>query len=315
MNGWATDIAVWQESSLLGAQTGTAYRPSGVTQITSSPDVLNRWTTIDPLRAQKSEAALQQSYQVVITREFNKGQFCNFWLAAISDNNPRIVSFVISGTAYEQRYYKLIDNPAPPSFAMEFIMEDGSQRRYSGMAVTKIEYTLASGRVTSEEVTLVAMRSDVFTGAVRTKTTETHVVHTGLMAYFNLRVGNVWATPHSLDKQITFSSQLIFQRDIKATQFNASGLATRFAVQGSWEFLGKIVVRAPTLWAQLHNLTACVAQWNFGTSTNYLDFQANINAKLSGQTILSDGQIDMNIDFQAFRYGRSLFDLTKISQS
>lgn len=315
MNGWATDIAVWQESSLLGAQTGTAYRPSGIVEITSSPDVLNRWTTIDPLRAQKSEATLHQAYTVTMRREFDKGLFCNFWLASISDNNPRIVSFVIGGTAYETRYYQLIDNPAPPSYAMEFILEDGSQRRYSGMVVTKIEYTLASGRVTTEEVTLSALRSDPFTGSVRTKTTETHVVHTGLMAYFNLRIGDTWGTPHSLDKRTTFSSQLIFQRQLRPTQFNASGLATRYAVQGGWEFLGKVVVRAPTIWAQLHNLTRCLGQWNFGTVTNYLDFQANINAKLSGQTILSDGQIDLNIDFQAFRYGRSLFDITKGSQS
>lgn len=315
MNGWATDIAVWQESSLLGAQTGTAYRPTGIVEISSSPDVVNRWTTIDPLRAQKTEATLQQAYTVRMTRQFDKSTFSNFWLASISDNNPTITSFVVMGTAYETRLYNLIDNPAPLSFGMEFILEDGSHRRYSGMVVTKIEYTLASGRVTMEEVTLSALRSDTFTGSVRSKQTDPHVMHSGLMAYFNLRVGNTWATPHSLDKQITFSSQLIFQRDLRPTQFNASGLATRYTVNGGWELVGKVVVRAPALWSQFHNLTACVAQWNFGTPTNYVDFQANVNAKLSGQTILSDGQIDMNIDFQAFRYGRSLFQIQKGSQS
>lgn len=315
MNGWATDIALWEESGILGAQTGTAYRPPGIVQINVQPRVIQRWTTIDPLRALKSEAALQQAWTITLSRQFDRSVFCNFWLSAITDNDPTIQNIVAGPLLIQTMYRYLIDNVAPRTFAMEFITEDGNQRRYSGMAVQKIEYNLASGRIIQEEVTLTALRSEAFTGAVRTKTTEAHTVFTGLNAYFNLRVGNTWATPHSLDRQTTFSSQLIFQRDLEPTQFNHEGKATRFTVSGGWEFLGKVVTRSPTLWATFHNTTACVAQWNFGTATNYVDFQANVNARLSGHTVLVNGQIDTNIDFQAYRYGRSLFNLIKRSQT
>lgn len=315
MNGWATTAAIWEESGILGAQTGTAYRPTGIVQINIQPRVVQRWTTIDPLRALKSEAALQQSWTITLSRQFDKGNFSNFWLSAITDNDPTIQNFVAGPLVIQTMYRYLIDNVAPRTFGLEFVMEDGNQRRYSGCAVERIEYTLASGRVIQEEVTLSALRSDTFTGAVRTATTETHVVHTGLMAYFNLRVGNTWGSPHSLDRQTTFSSQLIFQRALEPAQFNHEGKATRFSIMGGWEFLGKVVTRSPTLWATMHNTTACVAQWNFGSATNYVDFQANVNARLSGHTVLVNGQIDTGIDFQAYRYGRSLFNLIKRSQT
>lgn len=301
MNGWATDIVVWEESGILGAQTGTAYSPPGIVQINIQPRVIQRWTTIDPLRALKSEAALQTAWSITLSRQFDKSAFSDFWLSSITDASPT--------TAGDSVYRQLIDNPTPRTFGLEFVMEDGSQRRYTGCAVEKIEYNLASGRIVQEEVTLTVLLSAAFTGDVRTHTSEAHTVHTGLNAFFNLRTGTAWGMDHATDRQTTFSSQLIFQREMEPTQFNHVGNPTRFSVSTGWEFLGRVVTRSPALWSALHNTTPCVAEWNFGNAANFVNFQAHVNARLSGQTVLVDGQIDSNIDFQAYRFGRSLFDL------
>lgn len=315
MNGWSTELAIWEEDSILGAQTGSAYSPPGITQIDVQPISVESWETIDPLRGRKTEETLRRAWRIRLIRQWDKNVFSDFWLTAMTDTNPTITSFVVGSTVIGQAVRNLIDNPTMRTFGMEFILEDGNQRRYSGMAVERVEYTLQSGRVIMEEVTLIALASEEFAGAVRAYTAQAHVIHSGINAYFNLRRGDTWGSPHSLDRQTTFSSQLIFQREFSPAQFNASGRATKFAVRGGWEFLGRVVTRSPTLWADFHDTTRCVAQWNFGTSTNYLDIQANVNARLSSHPILVNGQIDTNIDFQAFRYGRSLFQLIKRSQS
>lgn len=315
MNGWSTELAIWEEVSPLGAQTGTAYRPPGIVQVNIQPRVVQRWQVIDPLRAIKTDDTLQRAWSVTISRQFDRSLFSSFWLNSITDTTPTIVAYTIGIVDYETQYRNLIDNPVPRTFGMEFITEDGNQRRVSGMAVQKIEYTIQSGRIVSEEVTLAAIKSEEFSGAVRSYVVESHVVHSALLATFNLQVGTVWSGSHSAYRQTTFSSQLIFQRDLEPSQFDSTGTATRFAVNGGWEFLGRIICRSPALWQQLHNATACLVQWTIGTNANYVDFQANAKVRLSSHAVLVNGQIDTNLDFQAYRFGRSLINLIKRSQT
>ena len=297
MNGWATSLAFWQENGLLGAQTGTAYRPPGVVDVAFRPMAVGSYEVKDILRATSQDIVLQQAFQITMRREPKVSGFESFWIDSVTDG----VGITSTPPGYMVTTKQRVDNVAVPTFGIEFILEDGNQRRFTGCAVTRLEWTLEAGRIIAEEVEFIALRSVEFAGALRAATVLALPTLSSLDCSHYFKPGTAWTggNPDN-DKVRTISAQLIFEREISACQFNADGLATRLAVSSGWDFLGKTRVQVPTYWQSLHNTTQSVARFRVGKGS-FHQITANVEAKLSGHSVLAVGQIDHLIDFRAIR--------------
>ncbi len=142
MNGYATQLAFWKEETPNGEQTGDAYRPPGIVDLAYRPVMAGTFDTVDIFRAASDSQVLRQSWQISMRREPKVSGFENFWLEAITDG---IMETATVGD-YTVETWGRIDNPAMPTFGLEFILEDGNQRRYTGCAVARIEWPTRGGR-------------------------------------------------------------------------------------------------------------------------------------------------------------------------
>lgn len=297
MNGWATELAFWKESTLMGTQTGTAYRPPGVVDVAFRPMPAGRYEAADILRACNADVVTQQAWQITIRREPKVSGFESFWIDSITDG----VATVTTGGGYTITSKQRVDNVSVPTFGLEFVLEDGSQRRFIGCAVTRLEWTLEAGRILAEEVEFTALRSAEFTGSIRAATALNLPVLGSYDCAHYFKPGSAWTGgDFTNDKARTISAQLIWERTVDACQFNADGLATKLAVSTGWDFVGKTRVQVPTYWQALHETTQSLARWRVGNG-DFHQITATVEAKLSGHSVLATGQVDHLIDFRAIR--------------
>lgn len=307
MNGYPTQFSLWQESAPLGAQTGDAWRPPGITEVSFTPDVATQWQTADVLRGAQADKGLHQAWGVTISREVKHSAYDGLWLNAISDG------VVTSAGGTDTR--DIIDNVTPPTFGCEFILEDGNQRRFLGMALAHLEWTIESGRIVREEASFAVLQDAAFVGSLRTTERALAASIGGLQARHYFKPGTSWTGPdYTGNRVIAMSSQIIFDRRVSPCQFNAWGKATRHDYAGGWDVLGRTRVQVPESWAQLLKTTRCKAAWRIGQPTDYILIEADVEARLSGHPILGVGQIDHLLDWRAVRAGRSLVNLKKYVQ-
>ncbi len=312
MNGYATQLAFWKEASLLAGQSGTAYRPPGIVDLSFRPVVAGTFEVRDPLRARVQSTTVQQSWQISMKREPKVSGFENFWMEALSDG----IKTTSTITGYTVETWERIDNPTMPSFGLEFILEDGTQYRFTGAALTRVEWLFESGRLVSEEVEFVALLGAPFTGSLRAATTLSLPGLSALDTTHYFTTGHDWTGGDPINDRInTISAQLIFERDISPAQFNADGLPTRYTVKTPWDFLGRTRARVPQFWAALLESTDCLGMWRMG-SGDFFQIEAAIQAKLSGHAIAAKDQIDHYFDFLAIRPpgARTNYTLNKYSR-
>lgn len=311
MNGWPTVLAFWQEATPAGNQTGSAWRPPGVVNVSWSPVVATTFDVIDPLSAASVSETVHQYWRINIRREPKASAFENFWLNAITDATNTLTSLG-GGRFVETR--ELIDNVAMKTFGLEFILEDGNQHRFIGLAVARLEWVVESGRVALEEVELIGLQAPTFTGSVRTALNLRLPMIGSLQCAHYFRVGTTWTSGTAdflPDKVIALSMQLIWTRNVDAGQFNAAGLATRHTVQGGWSFVGRTRVIVPTMWESLFAAQSCKAAFRVGEGDNRVEIEALVKAKLSGHALIAPGQIEHQIDYAAIRAGRIHFTTRK----
>ncbi len=165
----------------------------------------------------------------------------------------------------------------------------------------------------AEEVELVALQAAEFSGPVRDATQLVLPALSGLDASHAFKIGNAWTDGDADNDAVRcISAQLIWEREIEACQFSATGLATRHASKGGWGLVGRSRVRVPTMWTALQTTQACVSRFRLGRES-FVEIEARTRAKMSGHTVLGTGQIDHLIDWQAVRPTgtRSIYTLKK----
>lgn len=306
MNGYPTQFCIWKEEGLLGSKAGLAWRPTGVTAVDFRLLPASTWQVLDPLHGAKADDVVHQAFEVSISREVKHSEYDALWLEAISDG------VVTSADGTDTRH--IIDNVEPPTFACQFLLEDGNSKKIRGMSLASLEWTLESGRVVREEATFIGLQAE----ALGTLPDIEAVLAPGLgglevQHYF--KPGTAWTGGNMANDLVTaISCQLIFERDVKPCQWDAWGKATRHAYAGGWDFLGRSRVQVPTRWDQLFSTTQCLAAWRIGRPSDYILIEASVKAKLSGHPIVVQGQIDHLLDWRAVRAGRSLTTLKKYVQ-
>lgn len=297
MNGYATELAFWREQAPLGDQEGDAYRPPGLVDVAFRPIVAGSYESRDILRGLSESATLQQGWQISFSREPKVSGFENFWLDAICDGE--LITSSIPGFTVETR--EKIDSPDMPTFGLEFVMQDGNRRRFTGAALSRIEWLVQSGRIIAEEVEFVALQSETFDGPVRDAVKLNLPPLTGLDASHYFTPGNAWpGGDSSASKVRCLSAQLIWERQLAPAQFNAEGLATRHAITGGWDLVGRTSVTVPRYWSQLHETAPIMFRLDIGQSSKIsVEFEGR--AKLSGHSVLVNEQINHLLDIQAVR--------------
>lgn len=297
MNGYATELAFWREEAPLGDQQGDAYRPPGIVDVAFRPVVAGSYETRDILRGLSETVVTQQAWQISMRREPKVSGFENFWLDAITD---AVLSTEIEGE-YEVETREKIDSPDVHTFGLEFVLEDGTRRRFIGAALMRVDWLIQSGRLIAEEVEFTALQSETFAGDVREAVALTLPALTSLDASFYFRPGTAWPEGDATKSKVRcMSAQLIWEREIAAAQFNAAGKATRHAITGGWDLVARASVTVPKYWATLHETTPARMRLDFGRDS-ILSVECQTRAKLSGHSVLGTGQINHLIDMQAVR--------------
>jgi hypothetical protein len=308
MNGYATQLALYRENGILGAQTGVCVRPAGIAIVTARAVVATTWNRTDPLFAVSEDEVVHQAWSLRLRREVKHSAIDLIWLNALTDGTLT--------TAGDDTSAAWIDNVTPPTHVVEVVMQDGTQRRFRGCALRSLEWLCEAGRVVAEEVELIALRNEPFTGSITSQASQGFAAAaTGMSSTAYFKIGTAWtgANPFS-DPIRSIMSQLIWTRGIEAAGYNADGLPTVFATSGGWEFVGRNRFLW-TQWPELLNTKAAKAAWKITAGSDFLLIEADVKAKVSAQTLLASGPLDSMMDWLAYRRSRSLFSITKHSQT
>lgn len=307
MQGFATQFAFWRESDPLGAQTGTAYRMPGINDVSWQSEPAATWQVRDPLYGQTASSVIMESYRITLSREVKHSAYDSLWLEALTDG--------IVTTAADTDSRALIDNVEAPTFGCEFTMDDGAQKRFIGMGLSDLEWTIESGRLVREQATFVALQCTDFVGSVRDVTFPQGTSLGGLQVRRFMKVGTAWTGADMTSDPVTsISGQVIFQRTIDAGQWDVWGKATRLSYKGGWDIVGRDLLQVPTMWGALFSTASCLYGLRVGTPSNFISVEAQVSAKLSRQPIITGGQYDHSIDWAILRNGRSLVTLKKYVQ-
>lgn len=230
MEGWKTALAMFAEDT-----PETRFRPAGLTSIRSISNPLQSWTKKSPFERRVREKMLIQETVITFARYFSPDSFCERLLECICDTwSGGAGGIGPTGKVAEKLY------------TLEVAYPNSDRVRFSGMALKSWMLLIQSGRIISEETVWVALNTESLesvTGArpdVQRMTPAagaTHLIDTSLPEV----VSADWPG----DGTRTFSTQIIFERELQSCNHSTLGVAERHS-RGAWEVTGHGTVRLPS---------------------------------------------------------------------
>lgn len=296
--GWRSKIVMWRDDL-----PAVRFRPPGVSSISLKPSVLSSWQHRDVFGHITDSEAVLQAWGVQFQRQLTVDHLTGEWFRAVAAN-AAVDGLNVNGALDRDEAPTLI------TWTMEVILPDGTARRISKLALQRWEIVAQSGRTGMEEVELVAMAcedmdpEDFEEGQtiLYRPTAGPYISHSFALGHYS---GTDLVNPAA--KVTTFSSQIIFDRDVRAVQFDRQGRAGRHSF-GPWDISGKSVLRMASgdYMAALDEAVQCSMWWNIGTpgGVNHLRFcLPSVRAKVGEQEILA-GHVDHSLDFVGTAFTR-----------
>ena len=295
--GWLSEITLHREATLLGEAAATPIKPAGIRDAKIFPSALSRFTRTDAWGHLHGGQANQWTTTLTLTREFRVDAFAELILEALR-TDPQ--SFTDDGTFQTITRSAGKGTTALPTFGATVRTADGRHYRLRGMAPTKVEWILQGRRAVTEDISFTALIIESATG-LDDATTSGHSITPGHLCAHAMDFTTV--QPWAPSPMPTFSSQIIFQRDLRAGAFDETGQGQAFEHSGAWHLLGKTETRHDQAFSQL--TTGRTARLWFRIADPIDPEQRlelwlpNAIVKASQQPLMVKGQVDASLDWMA----------------
>lgn len=319
--GWLTSFTLYREDSVLGDPVGTLLRPPGLREAAFNAVVTKKFERQTAWGLQKGQDTVHQYWTLTLSRQTGVDTLFTFWLEALRTGT------LSTAPGTPSAGWQTVTRPtngtgATPSFGADIGLPDGTFRRLSGMTPNKIELLIERGRAVTEEVTFIVCRNDeIEAGEFIEGTQILHEIAPAVRAMHALQLG-FGSFPNPVPSRVTtFSSQLIFTRDVLPVQYGLDGMASRLEASGSWELTGKSLVqaRAGELDSFLGGARACKLWWRIRhpyDATRLVEITAPAcMAKVNGQFAVAHDFIDNQLDWMATDDGLGVFSTMEIVPS
>lgn len=320
MNGWATKLALWRTAGAFGGQVGDVMRPPGIESASITTQVETHKQR-DAMGFTAAAITLRQSWELTVAREHGVDALSDWWVEMLAPYiTGQAVDSPVLGYTTTSRVAR--NDTALQYFNAQVQLADGTTRLLAGMVPSRVELMIQAGRLVSEQITFSTLQNlALATGSMLAEVVVPAIHRTaGIQARHALQIGSTWNTTALAALQSTFSTQLIFSRDVTPCAFGPDGLATRHEVVGGWELVGKSLVRAPAgLYAAYTDAAVDARMWwqltDPGDANHVWTLDVLTKAKTGDQTLLDAEQIEINLDWltMAAPTGTLMFQTTKIN--
>ena len=212
----------------------TRFRPAGLTSIRAVSSPLQSWTKKTPFERRVREKTLISETQITFARYFSPDSFCSRLLDAICDSWA-------AGTGG----IGPVGRTAEKLYTLEVAYPNNDRVRFSGLALKSWTLLIQSGRIISEESVFVALKTEPLESLVGARPDvqrmtpsagALHLIDTTLPDVVNAEWPGVGTR--------TFSTQIIFERELHSCNHSTIGVAERHS-KGAWEVTGHGTVRLP----------------------------------------------------------------------
>jgi len=306
--GWLADIRITREDGLLGDATGQTIRPTGIRDSRLQPTTHATFSKVDPWGHRRGGQGLFWSHTVTLVREFAFDAYADFTLETLSSDQATTAT---AGDYTTTTRRNKSTPSAPATFQLWLKTSDGRTYLARGATPTKVEWFVQGARAIIEETEFVVLQLSETETDPEVSPSIAHRVTPSAYARHALVAGlAAWPDP-AADATATFSTQLIFQRELEPVQFGIDGQPTRYESKTAWELIGKTQGELDVAEIDLKQGGPARLWWKI---TNPSDAEEWITvtapsawAKLSTQPMVTKGMVDQFFDWIATSTGAGPF--------